>query len=101
MSRLDQIVFNQLAEDHMKRLKTKAERTAFMTGLSLGARETNDTERTRICSNLKALYGVEVPRDQSTKTDKADKQTTKSKKMKLVDIGPDLMAKLKEFTCTI
>ena len=96
MSQADLITFNKLAEDNLSRFRTKAERTAFLVGLSLGARETTNEERTRICSNLKALWGVEVPRAPSAKTEK--KQVDRSIKLEL---DGDMLARMEALKCSI
>lgn len=65
MSRLDLATWKSIAEDRLERYSNKAERTAFLMGLSLGARETNNIERQRVCSDLMSLWSIEEPKKPS------------------------------------
>jgi len=90
---LDEITFRRLAKDHLERLPNKQTRQAFLTGLSLGAREMGFDERRRACSELAAVWNIDL-------TDKLDVPAKRSKPARKVQpanigqINPELAAKL-------
>ena len=57
---LELIAWKNLARQHLDRFSNKATRTAFLVGLSLGARQADETEKLRVCRDLKSLYNIDL-----------------------------------------
>lgn len=57
---IDLATWKRLAESRLEDFNNKAERTAFLIGLSLGARATDDHERLRCSREMAALYNIEL-----------------------------------------
>lgn len=92
MNSIDLMTWKNLANDHLSRFTNKAERTAFLVGLSLGARETDSPERLRVCQDLKSLYNIDLERPAGDKTVSPAKPRVRPP---VCEINPDLMARLK------
>lgn len=57
---VDTLTFRKMIEDRLERYNNKAERTAFLVGLSMGAREMNRHERVRVCNDIASLWNIDI-----------------------------------------
>lgn len=89
MSSADLATFRRLAEDRLEKFNNKAERTAFLVGLSLGAREMGFDERQRTISDLMALWGIELENNS-----RSSARAKQAKTNAHLGCNPELAAKL-------
>lgn len=88
---VDLTTFKMMAEENLERFSTKAERVAFLTGLSVGARAMKDEERLRVLRDLSAVWKVEEKAD---RFDDANEPRGAGRPARRIDVGNDMMAKL-------
>lgn len=65
---LERLTFSKAVQDRIEKYTNKAEKTAFLVGLSLGARQMNSSERQRVCSDVASLYEIDLSGPTAKKT---------------------------------